>query len=265
MDITEFLEFLPGRALGGIQFEGTRYVLGTLAVFLTTWVIFSPLLKNRRIRERRPYGKQVRMELKNSLRSILIFVGLDILIYELAANGLFAFYTDITDHSMAYYWATIAIAIIGHDAYFYWSHRAMHHAKLYKRFHLTHHRSHNPTPFTAYSFAPSEAVVEYMYFPILAATLPMHPSAVAIVLGIQIVKNALGHCGYEVFPSFTLKTPVLNLMTTVTHHDMHHEKGNGNFGLYFTWWDKWMGTEHANYEDRFYKAVAKPVKDYVEA
>lgn len=33
----------------------------------------------------------------------------------------------------------------------------------------------------------------------------------------------------------------------VTHHDMHHASGNSNFGLYFTWWDRMMGTEHPQY------------------
>lgn len=255
--ITDFLTYLPGRAWDGIQFEATRYIFGTIGVFIVLWILLAPVLKNRRIRERRPYGRQVLMEIKNSFRAILIFVGLDILIYEIAARGFFRFYEDIDAHSMGYYWLTIALGIIGHDTYFYWSHRAMHHAKIYRRVHMTHHKSHNPTPFTAYSFAPLEAVIEYMYFPILAALLPMHPSAVAIVLGIQIVKNAVGHSGYEVFPSFTLKTPILNWMTTVTHHDMHHEKAGGNYGLYFTWWDKWMGTEHSDYEARFYQAVGK--------
>ena len=258
MDFSEFIHYLPSRFIDGVQFEGTRYVLGTIGVFLLVWVFLGPLLKNRRIRERKPYGAQVKMELKNSLRSILVFVALDIVIYELAARDIFRFYSDISNHSMLYFWATIAIGIIGHDTYFYWSHRAMHTARLYKATHLTHHRSHNPTPFTAYSFSPLEAVIEYMYFPLLAATLPMHPTAVAMVLGIQIVKNAVGHCGYEIYPSFTLRTPVLNWMTTVTHHDMHHERGTGNFGLYFTLWDKWMGTEHAHYEERFNQAVAKP-------
>jgi sterol desaturase/sphingolipid hydroxylase (fatty acid hydroxylase superfamily) len=32
---------------------------------------------------------------------------------------------------------------------------------------------------------------------------------------------------------------------------MHHEQFNGNYGLYFTFWDKWMKTEIKDYEDRF--------------
>jgi lathosterol oxidase len=41
---------------------------------------------------------------------------------------------------------------------------------------------------------------------------------------------------------------------------MHHEKAGGNFGFYFTWWDKWMGTEHSNYEERFLQNTSRRVK-----
>ncbi|MEO0917088.1 MAG: DUF2147 domain-containing protein, partial [Pseudomonadota bacterium] len=46
--------------------------------------------------------------------------------------------------------------------------------------------------------------------------------------------------------------------TTVTHHDLHHAHAGYNLGLYFTWWDRWMGTEHPNYHDEF-RRVARPV------
>jgi Delta7-sterol 5-desaturase len=36
------------------------------------------------------------------------------------------------------------------------------------------------------------------------------------------------------------------------HHDLHHNGSfNHNYGLYFTWWDKWMGTEHPKYYAKF--------------
>jgi sterol desaturase/sphingolipid hydroxylase (fatty acid hydroxylase superfamily) len=32
--------------------------------------------------------------------------------------------------------------------------------------------------------------------------------------------------------------------------DLHHLRPNGNFSLYFTHWDRLMGTEHANYKQQ---------------
>ena len=45
--------------------------------------------------------------------------------------------------------------------------------------------------------------------------------------------------------------PMFDWMTTVTHHDLHHAQAGWNYGLYFTWWDRWMGTEHPQYHARF--------------
>lgn len=242
---------MPANAMAGAQFEAVRYATGTLGVFFAIWIILEPLLKSRKIRKATPRRRQIQMELFNSFKTICVFVALDIVIFDIAETGVFRRYEDIAEYGVLWYWLSIPVAIILHDTYFYWAHRAMHHAKLYKRFHLTHHRSHNPTPFTAYSFAVGEAVVEYAFVPLMMLVMPIHGSALAIVLLVMIFKNASAHCGYELFPRGTTRHPVLKHFTTITHHDMHHERASGNYGFYFTWWDKLMGTEHANYEARF--------------
>ncbi len=247
----ELLNSLYQHAISGFQIETTRYAIGTLTVFLVVWVLLNPLIRHRKIRKSTPKLEQFQRELWNSFRTVLVFVSLDILVFDLATNGGLKIYTDFSDYGVTWFVCSIAIAILLHDTYFYWVHRVMHHPKLFRRLHLTHHRSNNPTPFTAYSFSIGEAAIEYAYTPVLLLLLPMHPSAIAIVLFIMIFKNALGHCGYEIFPKGTTRHPLLKHLTTVTHHDMHHQKAGGNYGFYFTWWDKWMGTEFDDYEARF--------------
>lgn len=255
--IIEFLHRLPENLVMGFRYEATRYAIGTLGVFFVLWVLLAPFIQSRRIRKRRAPNKQIKTEILNSIRTMMIFVILDVLLFDLANVGLFRIYENVSDHGTLWYGASIFLGIVFHDTYFYWTHRAMHHAKLYKRFHMTHHRSHNPTPFTAYSFAVGEAIVEYSYVPFMLMVLPLHESTLAIILLIMIFKNALGHSGYEIFPRGATRHWFWKHMTTVTHHDMHHEKAGGNFALYFTWWDKVMGTEHANYHERFDAVTAR--------
>ncbi len=254
---TFLTEYLGPRVLGGIQFETTRYAIGTLVTFFVLWVVLSRFIESRKIRKPTPRTKQIRMELKNSFKTVCVFVAMDIFIFEAADIGLFKKYNEFDQYGMLWFWISMPLLIVLHDTYFYWTHRAMHHPKLYKLFHMTHHRSHNPTPFTAYNFAPLEAVVEYMFVPLALMIIPTHSLALYIVLLIMIFKNALGHCGYEVFPRTWARLPVLGWLTTVTHHDMHHERGTGNYGFYFTWWDRWMGTEHANYLQRLDEQEAR--------
>ena len=67
---------------------------------------------------------------------------------------------------------------------------------------------------------------------------------------LYMLNNVLAHLGYEVYPKTWTKIPFLKHKTTSTHHNMHHQLFNGNYALYFTWWDKWMGTEFKDYEKR---------------
>ena len=250
-----FLDAVARRAPISIQIETTRYLVGSLGVFLLVWIALHRPLASRKIRPATPRGRQIRRELSYSALTVLVFMLMGVLVYEGAARGVFKFYSDIREFGWGYLALSIILLALFHDAYFYWTHRLMHHPKLFRYFHAVHHRSINPTPFTAYSFNPGEAAVNYMAVPIFCAIVPMHDLATMIYMWFMIFRNALGHSGYELMPKGWTHNPLLNWSTTITHHDMHHEKMTGNYGLYFTWWDRWMGTEHAEYHERFDKAV----------
>ncbi len=250
-----FFAAVVERAPHSLQIETVRYLTGTILVFLLVWVIFERPLKNRKIRKATPRAKQIRREVSFSALSVFIFMLMGVFVYEGAAGGWFRFYSDVGDYGWSYLAFSIVALAVFHDAYFYWTHRLMHHPKLFRFFHATHHRSHNPTPFTAYSFDPSEAAVNYMFIPVFAIFVPLHDIATITYMWLMIVRNAAGHSGYELMPKGWTRNPLLDFFTTITHHDMHHEKMTGNYSLYFTWWDRLMGTEHATYLERFDKAV----------
>ncbi|MEZ5921639.1 MAG: sterol desaturase family protein [Parvularculaceae bacterium] len=255
-----FVETFERRAPFSMQVEGTRYLVGAVGIYLLIWVALGRMLAARKIRRPTRRSRQIRREIAYSALTILVFAVMGVFVYEGAASGVFKFYSNVADYG----WAYLALSVIGlavfHDAYFYWTHRLMHHPKLFRLFHVVHHRSINPTPFTAYAFNPTEAAVQFLIVPIYCAIVPMHDVAIIIYMWLMIVRNALGHSGYELMPKGWTRNPLLNWSTTITHHDMHHERMNGNYGLYFTWWDKWMGTEHADYHERFGKAVGAGAK-----
>jgi len=133
----------------------------------------------------------------------------------------------------------------------------MHHPKLYRYFHRVHHMSRTPTPWAAYSFAPPEAIVEAAFLPLI---LLFFGTSAIVVFGFtthMIVRNVIGHAGIELFPRKWLQWPVLRAINTTTHHDLHHAEFRWNYGLYFRWWDRMMGTEHPRYEESFDKATFK--------
>jgi ferredoxin len=126
----------------------------------------------------------------------------------------------------------------------------MHLPRFYKFFHKVHHESTDPSPLTAYAFHPSEAVVEQLMHVVLPFMLPLNFGVILAWQMFSQLNNVLHHLGYEVYPKGWVKFPLLKYKAASTHHNMHHQLFNGNYSLYFTWWDKWMGTEFKDYETR---------------
>ncbi len=231
-----------------------RYVLGAGGVYLFVNLALFGLIRGHKIREKTPPWTQIRREILASLRTVVIFAvtGTTIALGERA--GVINIYFDVASYGWGYFLFSTVVLIVAHDAWFYWSHRALHHPPLFRRFHRLHHRSHNPTPFTSYSFDIGEAVVNAVYLPLILLVLPTHPVALFIFVTHMMLRNALGHSGVEVFPAGRDGRPLFGWMTTVTHHDLHHGHAGYNMGLYFSWWDRWCGTEHPRYLEEYRKS-----------
>jgi sterol desaturase/sphingolipid hydroxylase (fatty acid hydroxylase superfamily) len=154
-------------------------------------------------------------------------------------HGVFQVYTDVSLYGWPYLVGSVVAMIVVQDAYFYWVHRLMHRVPLLWKVHATHHRSHNPTPWTAYAFDPGEALIHALFMPMFVAIVPMHVGGLFAFTAHMMLRNAIGHCGYELFPKGWADRPILGLVTMVTHHDMHHEHAPRI--RIATWWDRLMG------------------------
>lgn len=220
----------------------------------SVWIlllVFHRAMASRRISRRSPTARQILREMLHSVRSIAIFGVVTAFIVYAYIHGWTMLYRRVDDYGWTWFFASIVVMIVMHDAYFYWTHRLMHHKRLYKLFHHTHHLSTNPTPWAAYSFSPLEALVQAGIGPLIVFTIPTHGLAFATFMLWQIGFNVLGHCGYEVFPRWLLRSPLGCVLNSITHHSQHHEKFQANYGLYFNYWDRLMGTNHRDYEKRF--------------
>lgn len=234
-----------------------RYVLGAGGTYLILNVLLSSTLGARKIRSEKPQKGQIRRELVASFRTVLVFAATGTGIALGERWGIVTIYTEIAAYGIGYLLFSVALLIVLHDAWFYWSHRLLHDPRLFRRFHRLHHRSHHPTPFTSYSFDVGEAVVNAAYLPLILLVLPAHPLALFVFVTHMMLRNALGHCGIEIFPARADGRPLIGWLSSVTHHDMHHAHAGYNFGLYFTWWDRLMGTEHPRYLATFARSAPR--------
>jgi Delta7-sterol 5-desaturase len=251
------LDILLAHGIRIFNFDFGRYLIAASLTFAFVALLRLTVLKSRKIQAREASFADMRREFGQSLQSVFVYViGVCFLIWGKQVGLFYDFlgesaglWTDL---------ALLAAIIIAHDAYFYWAHRFMHHPRLFKTFHRAHHRSITPTPWAAYSFAMPEAAVMFMFVPIWQFFVPTPGWVLFVWLNFQITRNAMGHAGFEFFPRWWLATPLTNWINTTVHHDLHHNGGfNHNYGLYFTWWDKMMGTEHPKYREKFEEVVGR--------
>jgi Delta7-sterol 5-desaturase len=256
LSLTDKLFFSAGMAPTISASDAFWYFVFAGCVWLFFDVLFRRRLRRRRIAESEHRWRQMRRELLHSLRSLGVFGLVGGLVVFAALSGWTQIYLRIEKYGWAWFFMSIGVMIVLHDAYFYWTHRLMHHPRLFRRIHRTHHLSTNPSPWAAYSFSAGEAVVQAGIGPLVVFLIPTHPAAFSIFMIWQITFNVMGHCGYEIWPRWFLHSWLGCLLNSPTHHAMHHETFRANFGLYFNIWDRLMGTNHADYANRFAQVTA---------
>ena len=229
-----------------------RYLVAAGGVTLLLWLGRAWTLP-RRIQDHAATWSDRRRELVNSLVSVTIFALTGIFILLMVEAGVYR-----VSEAVPPLWLGLVefvAVVVAHDAYFYWMHRGLHTRRMFRRAHLEHHLSRTPTAWAAYSFAPIEGLFEAAFMPLFLLLVPMHALVLVGFVLHQIVRNVLGHMGHELaWPGFT-RSRWTGWLTTSTHHDLHHSQGGYNYGLYFTWWDRWMGTEHPRYHEAFETAA----------
>lgn len=230
-----------------------RYLLFAGIPYVWFYKLKKKRFLHKHIQRNYPTILKIKNEVMQSFYTSVVFGLLGLTIYFLKTQELTLIYTELSEYGFVYFFTSLLAMLLLHDAYFYWIHRIMHQPKLFAFFHSVHHQSRNPTPFTSFSFNISEAFLEAAIVPILVMILPLHPLTIFIFFNISLAFNVMGHLGFEFLPTWFLKNPILKWINTSTHHNLHHQKGTTNYGLYFNFWDTLMKTNHKKYEENFYK------------
>ncbi|HTM91608.1 MAG TPA: sterol desaturase family protein [Flavisolibacter sp.] len=160
-------------------------------------------------------------------------------------------YFDANDYPLWWLPLSLIIALILHETYYYWLHRWMHHPKIFKVVHKVHHDSNITSPWTAFSFHPIEGFFQAIFLPALLMVLPMHLYVLIIQLTIMTFSSVINHLDIEIYPKNFHKHFFGRWLIGATHHSLHHKQFKYNYGLYFTFWDKWKRTESPLYEKLF--------------
>jgi len=227
-----------------IWFIGTilfmlRYMIIAGLFFYVLYVWKKAKFSNLKIQKEFPEFSQIKREVIYSLLTLVIYGSSIWLFLYWIENGQTKLYNEIDEYGIIYFFASIIFMVLLHDTYFYWTHRLIHHSKLFEYVHKVHHSFKSPTPWASFAFHPLEAIISLGIIPIIIFIIPYHHLALLLFVTFLTVYSVIIHLGFSV--------PRLNQLkysNTPEAHDHHHLTSKSNYGLYFTFWDKIMGTYH---------------------
>ncbi len=230
-------------------------------LYLLLWKWGAERFRASRIQaKKRVDEQQIRSEIKNTLIMLIVSSPLSLVISTLYASGA----TKLTADASSIGWPWIAATFVGlllfNDAWFYFWHRLFHHPKLFRYVHAVHHKSVDVNPFSSYSFHWFEGFILGAWALPVALFVPVYLPMLGALHAVGLANNVMSHLGYEFFPRWLLRVPLLRWINTSTFHNLHHSSFKGNYALMFRFWDRMLGTELPNYEKVFVERGAAPIQ-----
>jgi sterol desaturase/sphingolipid hydroxylase (fatty acid hydroxylase superfamily) len=221
-------------------------------LFLVFWVWGERRFARYRIQKVKRFSRNhLRHELLYTLVTFLASTGSAGVVVVLHALGRTRLMEgSLTGHALAAVGWIVGIVVFN-DAWFYFWHRLLHTPVMFRRVHAVHHKSVDVNPFSSYSFHAFEGFILGAWIVPAAIFLPLPMPVLFIVQLIGLLNNVNSHLGYEFLPSWWVKTPPMAWTSSSTFHNLHHQKLKGNYGLFFRFWDRLLGTELPGYEQAF--------------
>lgn len=115
---------------------GSRYFIIAGIAFFVFYVLLRSRMAPKKIQRAFPALRDYRREILYSVGTILIFGFVPLLfIFNPTVRPFTTLYDTIAERGWWYYVGIFPIMFLMHDTYFYWTHRLMHHPRLFRYFH----------------------------------------------------------------------------------------------------------------------------------
>lgn len=208
------------------------------------WTQFSKRAFRQRIVKEKVSWKKICQDFLQGLK-VLLF---DAMIVTLAiVSGLL----NPRDHSS--FWAhtlTFILFFMWMEIYFYYSHRALHHPRLFW-IHRHHHLGRVTNPLTSLSFSVLERTV-LLFGAVLLPGLFSQVMAIPVesyflYFTVNYLLNVYAHLNVETLPTSLVNSRIGEFINTTTFHALHHLRYTGHYGLFTRTMDRLHQTEFKDY------------------
>jgi len=243
------LLFLRNSVLVSLYFGAFHFRLyiqrkqGTQFKFNPRW----PITKNKQF----IFGNQTLDNIFLTIASgVGVWTAFEVGILWLAANDIV---TVIPLSERPIYFTTIIFLIhFWRDLHFYFIHRLIHWAPLYRIAHYVHHKNINPGPWSGLAMHPIEHLM-YFSCALLFLLFPFHPAFIVITLVHAGLSPAPGHAGFE---RVQLKKGASVDIDSYAHY-LHHKYFECNYADGILPLDKWFGTFHDGSDEAYQNLKSK--------
>jgi lathosterol oxidase len=250
------MQQLSERIVVMLSISTIRYFIVAGIAFLLCYRLFAHKIHKAKIQKNAAPRSSFKRDILHSLQTTIIHVLIAYLVLFTSFKEYTQVYDKLADYSLWWLFLSLPVCLIIHDTYFYWMHRIMHIKALFPHVHLLHHKSNNPSPWTSYSFHFVEAWIEGGVLLAIVFLIPIHAIMIEMFVLSAFIINVYGHLGYEIAPRWFRHSWLFEIFNSSVHHNLHHYKFKGNYGLYFRIWDRMLGTEHPDYVKEYDRVQA---------
>jgi len=173
----------------------------------------------------------------NLTSGAIIWTGWEAVTLWMYANGRLP-YIDFASRPVYFVFLMVAVIFL-RQFHFYWVHRLIHWAPLYKLCHYLHHKNINIGPWSGMSMHPIEHLL-YFSGVLFHWIIPSHPIHAIFHLMHAGISPALGHTGFHKLVTREEK----GMLADSYFHYLHHKYFTVNFGVEAVPLDKWFGSFH---------------------
>ncbi len=227
-----------------------RYFLISGGMYFLFYSSFSLNYCRQKLDQLIPTVQSVLHDIKLSVLSAGVFALASAFI--VSNYNLTLLYSHHQEHGLFYLGLSYCLVLLVQDTWFYFTHRLFHHPLFFRWFHQGHHQSRQPTPWTSFAFDPLEAVVQSLFLMIIVFVLPLHLITMIAVLTTMTIWAVLNHLSVDRLPGSFPHHWLGKWFIGPAHHSLHHQKYTVHYGLYFTFWDKFLGSQDPNFEETLY-------------
>tara|TARA_B100000427_G_scaffold36879_1_gene26677 strand:+ start:122 stop:829 length:708 start_codon:yes stop_codon:yes gene_type:complete len=179
----------------------------------------------------------------NRLPLILLNIILLIIISSIGLYYMFPLFDPVIDFSLVAILLQLFFILVVDDLYFYVLHFWMHNNKyVLDKIHRTHHKAITPFALEYIYVHPLEWMLGYIgpFIAIFIISI-FYPVNILAFWAYQLIRNLHELDVHSGFKSVVSKW--IPFWGESEHHDLHHEKLNGNYATTFTIWDTLFNTK----------------------